>query len=291
MDEGERHSTFCWPNYVNEGSLSGGSWSAALPRDNLQDPIFAEVAETTDLDTASTQFDVTFPRFRTVAMAAIAQHNVSVNGRWRVRIFRDVDATNEMWDSGWQQVWPAVYSTSELNWEDSNFWSGVPFEEDRQDFTSLAWMFADEPQVCRRVRIEFDNPTNPDGALRIGRAFIANAWQPKFNMSWGVQYGLDIGTEFEAADNEDETEYADPKTPRRTVTLDLAHLSEEEGFSQVHAMMRRQGLHKEVFYTESRVPGPQSFAKSFIGRFSSVNALANPYYANYTNAINLREIL
>lgn len=287
----DRHSTFCWPNYVNEATLSGGSWSSELPRDNLQEPIFAEVAESTDLDTASTQFDVTFPRFRTVAMFALAQHNLTVAARMRLRIFRDAAATNEMWDSGWRDAWPAVYSSSELNWEDSNFWSGKPFEEDREDFTPLAWMFADAPQVCRRVRIEIDNPTNPDGAVRIGRAFVANAWRSEFNASWGIQYGLDIGTTFETADNADETEYADPKSARRTVSLDLSHLSQEEGFSQIHAMMRRQGLHKEVFYTEERTPGPQSFAKSFIGRLSSVNPLTNPYHANYTNAVTLREIL
>lgn len=291
MKEGDRHSTLCWPNYVNEAALSGGAWSAELPRSNLQDPVYAEIAETADLNPSSTQFDVTFPRFRTVAMGLIAKHNLSVAARWRMRIFRDAGATNEMWDSGWRQVWPAVYSTSELNWEDPNFWSGVPFEDDRKDFTPIAWMFADRPQVCRRVRIEIDNPTNPDGAVRIGRAFIANAWRGRFNASWGIQYGLDIGTTFETADNEDETEYADPKSARRTVSFDLSHLSEEEGFSQIHAMMRRQGLHKEVFYTENETPGPQSFAKSFVGRLSSVNPLVNPYYATYTNAVNLREIL
>lgn len=288
----QRWGTFCWPNYVDEGALSGGAWSSELPRRHLQTPIFAEVAESADLNPASTQYDVTFSRLRTVALVLLAAHNLSVDARWRVRVFRDAEATNEAWDSGWRQAWPAVYSSSELNWEDPNFWSGVPFEEDREDFTPLAWVFADAAQVCRRVRVEIDNPNNPDGAVRIGRAFIANAWQPQYNFNWNIQYGLDIGTEFETADNEDETEYADPKRPRRTVSLELGHLSEEEGFSQIHAMMRRQGLHKEVFYTEDRnAVGPQSFAKSFVGRFASVNPLTNPYHANYTNAINLREIL
>lgn len=291
MREGDRHSTFCWPNYVDDSQLTGGAWSSELPRDNMLDPIFAEIAQSSGLSPTSTQFDVILPKFKTVAMVALAKHNLSVAARWRVRLFREADATGVMWDSGWRNAWPSVYSTSELNWEDSNFWSGVPFEEDRRDFTPLAWMFADKPQVCRRVRIEIDNPTNPDGVVRIGRAFVANAWQPEYNASWGIAYGLDVGTQFEVVGNEDETQYADPKTPRRTVSLDLSHLSREEGFTQIHAMMRRQGLHKEVFYTESKTPGPQSFAKSFIGQFSSINPLANPYYATYTNAVNLREKL
>ncbi|UQI42530.1 hypothetical protein [Vreelandella venusta] len=284
-------ATLCWPNYLNEATLSGGSWRTDLPRENLQQPIFDDIAETMGLGAANTQFDVILPRFRTVALVALAKHNLTVAARWRVRLFRDEMATNEMWDSGWRDVWPSVYSSSELNWEDPNFWSGGLFEEDRQDFTSLAWMFADAPQVCRRVRVEIDNPTNPEGAVRIGRAFIANYWQPTYNASWGIQYGLDIGTEFENADNQDMTEYADAKTPRRTVSFELAHITRDESFAQIHAMLRRQGLHQEILYTESRAPGPQTFAKTFIGRLASVDPLTNPYFANFTNSITLREIL
>lgn len=287
----ERRVTLCWPNRIDEAVLSGGSWSGGLPRDHLQTPVMAEVAESSDLLPSSTRFDITLPRFRTIAVAALCKHNLSVDARWRVRLFRDETASEEMWDSGWLPAWPSIYSSSELNWEDSNFWSGVPFEEDRQDFTPLAWAFADRPQVCRLVRFEIEDTNNADGVVRIGRCFVGDAWQPQYNAAYGIQYGHDIGTEFESAGNAEMTEYADVKAPKRTVTFSLDHLSEEEGVRRALALQRKQGLHGEVLYTEHKTPGPMAFSRTFMGRQVSVDPLTHPYYATYANTINLKEIL
>lgn len=287
----ERHVTLCWPNRIDEASLSGGSWSATLPRDHLQTGAMAEVAESADLLLASTQFDITLPRFRPVGVAALSNHNMSADARWRVRFFRDTDALEEMWDSGWIQAWPSIYATAELAWEDTNFWSGIPFEDDRKDFTPLAWVFSDNPQVCRLVRFEIDDPNNADGAVRLGRCFVGDAWQPDYNASYGIQYGHEIGTEFETAGDPEQTEYADVKSPKRTVSFSLDHLSEEEGVRRALALQRKQGLHGEVLFTEYKTPGALAFSRTFIGRLSSVDPLTHPYFSTYTNTINLKEIL
>jgi len=288
----QRHVTLCWPNRIDESTLSGGNWSAGLPLDQLLSPITAEVAESVDLAPASTQFDITLPRFRTIAVVALNNHNLGVSAKWRVTLYRDTTAQNEQWNSGWRNAWPAVYSTSELNWEDPNFWSGVPFEEDRQDFTPLGWVFLDQPQVARRVRVEIDDPNNADGVVRVGRCFLGNSWQPKYNASYGIQYGHEIGTEFEIAGNPDQTEYADVRTPKRTVSFRLEHLDAEEGARWALALQRKQGLHGEVLYTEFlEISDPVAFSRAFIGRQSSVDPLTHPYFGTYSNSISLKEIL
>ncbi|WP_035573009.1 hypothetical protein [Halomonas halocynthiae] len=288
----ERHVTMCWPNYIDESTLSGGQWSASLPLSQLMSATTADVAESVGLDPANTQFDITLPRFRTIAVVALNNHNLSVSARCRVTMFRDTQAQNEIWNSGWQNAWPAIYSTAELNWEDSNFWSGRPYEEDRKDFTPLGWVFLDRLQVARRVRVEIDDPTNSDGAVRLGRCFLGNSWQPTYNASYGIQYGYDIGTEFETAGNANMTEYADVKTPKRTVSFSLDHLDADEGARRALALQRQQGLHGEVLYTEFlEITNPVAFSRAFIGRLSSADPLAHPYYATYTNSISIKEIL
>lgn len=285
-----RHTILCWPNRVDEGVLSGGAWSDSLPREHLQTPIPAQIAETIDLDPASTQVTLTLPSFRAIGVIAISAHNLSVDATWSVQVYYESGDTEPLWSSGWLNVWPAVYATNELNWEDPNFWSGVPSEDDRRDFTPLAKIFL-EPKVAQRILIKIDDPSNSDGVVRLGRIFAAGVWRPKFNVSYGIQYGHQINTEFEIAGNADQTEYADVRTPRRTVNFSLDHLDEQEGFRRGLALQRQQGLHGEVLYAEDEQANPVSFARTFIGRLQSADPLTHPYYANYSQSYSLLEIL
>lgn len=283
--------TLCWPNHVNEAVLTGGAWSAALPLDHLATPTFAQVAESADATPASTQFDLTLPRFLPVGVVSLAAHNLTVDAEWRIRLWRDPAGTDLAWDSGWLMVWPSVYSTDELEWEYDNFWLGTVDDAQRADFTPLATRFADEVQIVQRITVEISNPANPDGAVRLGRVFAGDTWQPDYNAAYGIQYGHEIGTEFEAAGNPEQTEYADVKAAKRTVQFALDHLSEEEGFRRALALQRRQGLHGEVLYSEGGHLDTLAFQRTFIGRQVSVDPLTHPYFATYSNSISLKEIL
>lgn len=286
-----RHSRFCWPNHANEATVAGGGWSTELPLSQVLSSVFAEVTQSVDTTPASTQMTVALRRFRPIGVVALAKHNLSAAARWRVRVYYDDTGTDLAIDTGWRDVWPAVYATSELEWEYDNYWSGTLDEDDRGDFTPLATCWLGDSYLARQVVIEIDDQANPDDCVRIGRLFLGDVWMPEYNISYGVQYGFQIGTEFETAGDADQTEYADIKTPKRTVNLSLDWLGEEEGFSRIMTMQRRQGLHGEILYAESTSAGQAAFSTTFIGRQVSVNPLAHPYYDIYTNAISLQEIL
>ncbi|WP_311948963.1 hypothetical protein [Halomonas piscis] len=287
----QRKITLCWPNHAGAAALSGGGWSANMPLAHLADPAFAVAAESVDADPANTQFDLTFPRFLPVGVIALASHNLTVDAEWRVRLWRDTAATDLSWDSGWMMAWPSVYSSSELEWEYDNFWLGTVDEAQRGDFTALTTHFADEVQIVRRVTVEISDTANPDGVIRLGRAFVGDTWQPEYNAAYGIQYGHEIGTEFEVAGNPEQTEYADVRAAKRTVQFALEHLSEEEGFRRTLALQRAQGLHGEVLYSEGGHLDALAFQRTFIGRLSSIDPLAHPYFATYSNSISLKEIL
>lgn len=287
-----RHFRLGYPNYVNDAAVTGGSWEAELPVANVINPVFAEVAQSRNTALASTRFDLTLPRSRMLGVAALANHNCSEAARWRVRTYYDTAGQQQALDSGWQRVWPRVYASLELPWESPSFWTGTVSNDERDDFTPLAtsWLL-DTKTFARRVSIEIDDTGNPDGCIRIGRVFIGDVWKPKKNFSYGVQYGHDIQTGFEVAGDANMTEYADPKTPRRTVTCSLDHLSEEEAFARIMPLQRRQGLHGEILYAESQVPSQAAFATTFLCRQAQVDALTNPYHNNFANTLSLREIL
>lgn len=289
MEEGKL--ILCWPNHVNEAVVSGGGWEAEQPADMVLDPVFAELARSKDAQPSNTQMMLTLKRYRPIGVVAIAAHNLSASAAWRVTTFFDDAGAEQAWQSDWQRVWPEVYATSELEWEYDNFWGGEFDDQDRESFTPLAWVFLPAVQIGRGVRIEINDTGNPAGYVSVGRVFISDVWQPEYNMSFGVQWGHQIATSFEEAGDPNRTEYADPTTPKRTVSFALEHLSKEEGFRRLLAAQRKIGLHGEILYAESTQPTPESFATTFIGRQVQVNPLAHPYVAAYTNAMALMEIL
>lgn len=282
--------TLCYPNYTDESTLVGGSWESTLPLENLQTPYFSEVARTTDTDNSSTKFQMTLGRFRPIHMIALANHNLSAAAEWRIKLYNQ-QGDLLFHDSGVLSVWPQVYATSELEWEYDNFWLGTIEESDRESFTSLATYFFPESYVATYVEVEIFNEGNPDGYVSIGRLMVADAWQSERTASFGIQYSYDIGTTFDTAIDEVMTEYADVKTPKRTVQFDLATLTQEEGFSKMLGLNRQQGLHGEVLYTEFAEMDNTTFAKTFIARQQSVSGLSHPYYRNYSTQMSLKEIL
>lgn len=286
-----RHVTLGWPNHLREAALSGGAWSAALPLDHLGSLPTARFAESADAALASTKWTMTFPRPRPIGVVALAKHNLTVDAKWRVRVYFDTSGTELAIDSGWVAVWPAVFATLELEWEYDNYWAGTLDEDDRASFTPLATRFLDAVQIGRRVDIEIDDQNNPDGVIRVGLGLVTDLWQPTYNAAYGIQYGYDIATEFETASNPDQTEYADPMTPKRTVSFALEHLTEEEGFRRMLSLQRTQGLHGEILYAESLETSTIEFARTFIARQTSVDPLSHPYFETYSNSINLKEIL
>lgn len=285
-----RKITLCWPNYIDEAALSGGDWEPGLPRENLQNGVFAVRARSVDLLPDSTAMTAAFPRIRPVGAVALAAHNLSADAQWRVRIYADAAAAELIYDSGALPVWPALYQSTDLEWEYDNFWLGTLGEEDRKEFTALTY-HVHEVQIGHAVRVDIDDSANADGYVEIGRVLIANVWQPKYNAAYGIQYGHVIDTQFETAGDPQRTEYADPVLPKRTVQASLEHLDEGEAVQSMLGLQRDLGVRRELLYLPELTASPATWRRAFIARLKEPDPIANPYYATYTHSLSLQEIL
>ena len=281
----------CWPNYIDSATLSGGSYVSTLPLGNVQDPRFAVVAKTASLATTDTQLAITLARRRPVAVVAIPAHNLSPSAQVRVRVYRDAAQTDQLWDSAWRNVWPVVYSLADVIWGNDNFWNRRLDEEDRSTRTPLLAVFFDDTYIATAVTVELSDPGNTDGAITFGRVFLADAWQPGYNMSLGVQYGHDSGTEISTAGDDARTEYADRVTPKRTASFDLDWLDESEAFLRLHRLQRTEDIVGEILFMPSITPSPANFARSMIARQQSLDPLTQPYQLIHSHPVNLLEIL
>ena len=276
--------TLCWPNYVNEASLSGGNWSSQMPVDFLKSQLFSRKAVSTTADPSHTQIWMQLGRFKPVHVVAIAAHNLTATARWRARGYYGQYFTAELFDTGWVEVWPAVYSTAELEWEFDTFWLGTLTEADRIDFTPLSYLFLDSPHLCQSLHVEIYDPQNPAGYVAIGRLFVSDAWQPEINMAYGVTYGYENSTTVVEANDPNRTEHFDPTTPKRTMSFTLDALSEAEAFNRIHRMQRVQGVHNEVFVAEGVEYRQEKLNRVFIGRITEPDPISQPYYQTYSTS-------
>lgn len=96
----------------------------------------------------------------------------------------------------------------------------------------------------RWVRIDVDDPDNPDGFFDIGRLYVANAWVLAINISPG--WGIDIEDDSPVALALDGGLLPTPRGQRRVLRATLAFQSEAEMYGQAFATMRARGTARDV---------------------------------------------
>lgn len=280
-----------WPNYIDEATLSGGDYVPSLPLEHAQDARRAVISKTVGLDPTATQFVITLPRRRRIGVLALAAHNLSTTATIRVRVYRDAQRSDELWDSGHRDAWPIVYGLEDVIWGNDNFWSRRLEESDRASFPPLSAIWFDEPQIATAVHVELSDPGNLDGAITFGRPFLAGTWQPRDNMSLNVQFGYDSGTELTEARDQARTIYADRVTPKRTVSFDMDWLLEDEAFLRIYRLQRTEDIVGEVLFAYSVTNTPANLTRSFIGQLQSLDPLAQPHERYHSNTMKLLEVI
>ena len=277
MDNNNGNVTICYPNRVEGSTLSGGDWSTQLPLNNLRQRVIKKRARSASTDLADTQFSVEWARPYPITMLAIAGHNFSTLAKIKIKVYDDSLMTTLLYDSGFVDVWPSIYESTDLEWEYDSFWLGTLAEEDRQQFTPLFVHFFNSGNVpiAKYLTVEIDDTLNSSGYVEAGRLFFGDAWQPTINASLGIQFQYQTSTEVEAA--MDDTEYFDRRTPRRSVSFTLDRLALSEAFGRMFSIQRQQGIDGEVLFAYTKNDEMFSYERRFLGRLSQLDAIAEPY--------------
>jgi hypothetical protein len=257
-----------YPNRADVTTLSGGSWTSGLPLDNLKTRKLKQVARTTDATVDRTKFDFTLDVQRKVKVIAFVNHNLSLDGDYRIRGYFDDAYTSLAYDSGVNQVWPAVYTTEQLDWEDANFWTGQILAEDIIGFTWTLSHLLPTAVFAQYWRVEFFDTTNSDGYVQIGRLFIAGEWQPVTNMTYGASLGYEDRTVVEISLGG--AEYFDEREPYRVATFSLENMDISEGMSRAFDIQLRLGTKGEVFFIFDTDDTLHSLRRTFLGRLENL---------------------
>lgn len=276
--------TLCWPNLADKCVLTSSSANFARPLNRLQKRVLKDRAITTDTTLSIT---ATLDKPRPVGCVGLFSHNLSADARWRVCLFDAADALLE--DSGWQDVWPSVFQSYELAWEDDSFWLGKPDEEDLARFTTQAIWFADKAWQVKKVVIDIADDTNPAGSLHFGRLFLSDVYQPAVNMSYGVRWTVRDESEIDQA--LDKTKYFASAPRLRACSFALDWLSEDEAFSRLFRMRRDIGITDEVLFAQELAITPRWIQRTMLATAAQADPVTHPDAARHTHALSLEEIL
>lgn len=276
-------------NRADEAVLSNGAWSTTLPQSNLQDRVQSNVARTANAANSSTIIDIALAKARPIGLIALCNHSISIDGKYRVRGYTDAARTVIAYDGGTIDVWPAIYSTLDLHWQDDTFWSGRVSAEDLIKYRwNLTHRLSSTPYL-RYWRIEIFDATNSKGYLDFGRLFIADAWVPILNMNYGSGIGYKARTKIEEA--LDGTEYFDEYAPFRVATFTLADMSEDEAMGRAFDIQRVVEISREVYFMWDEQDVKHLVRRSFLGRLESLSQIENPYFKSHTTPFTVKELL
>jgi hypothetical protein len=266
-----------FPNIADSSRavLSGGNWVGTLPLSNLQDEILGTVAQSVDCTLASTQFDITIDKPRAIRVIGLIGHTLSREAKYRLRWFNEVGRTTALVDTGWQDVWPTVYTTDQLEWESDSFWDGKPSSEELSSLNpSLIFRLA-STTTSQWGRFEFDDQANPAGFVQAGKLVLSGQWEPSRNMLPDASLGvIDRSELYEAIGG---TTYASKRSVKRVATFKLLGLNKDEMLQKAFEIKRQAGKTGEVLFIWDADNQTHLQRTSFLGQLSDEDPVSIPH--------------
>lgn len=282
-----------WPNRIDTAAIDGGGWATTMPVTKMQNRILALRARTLDDDPANTWFRVALAIDYPIRVVALANHNLSVLAKYRVRGASDSAFTSVLYDSGWlyasDGMGPWGPPDTWLDWEDDRFWMGGPSGEMIDGYRQTLIHVLPARTNARYWRVDIDDVGNAAGYVEIGRAFFADGWQPLRNLSYGVELAWNSRTTVEEAAGG--AEYFDKRQPYRTFRGSLDALGEDEALMGALELQRRMDVWGEVLFLLNPADLAYRRQESFLARLRQLTPLEYPYLNLRRMAIELKEIL
>lgn len=276
-------------NNADSATLSGGSYQASLPLTNLQDRMIGLVARTADLSLSSTQFDIDVGERPTTRVLAVANHNMGLAALYRVKGCSEPTFADPEYDSGWAEVWPAVYHTLDLPWEAPNWWSGKYTEEEREGYV---WTLIHDIGSTKRLRywrFEFDDQGNDAGYLQYGRLFVGQGWEPTYGVSAEAELGWEPNTDFQRTRSG--AKVFDRRTPARVFTFNTEGLDEDEAMQFAFELQRVAGIDKEVVLIFDDEDTIHALRRRYLGTLQRLSPIRFPALTAGVTGWSVEEVL
>lgn len=228
-------------------SVSGGGWEPAMPLENVQDRRLFIPAQTVDAEPENTQFDVTMNATHLLMAIVLIKHNLTSTATVKITGWYDENSYELPDYVAFQDAYPSLNDTADLEWEDSNFWDGKPLDEELEGFNqNLIHILPSPGLLINNWRIEIFDEGNPDGYIRFHRLWMSGGWQPSKTYANGAILRYETNTTVEQSVGGNE--FFDRKEPYRVHSIGFQYLDRDEALSKGLELCRRAGIDGEIFY-------------------------------------------
>ncbi|WP_158876907.1 hypothetical protein [Antarcticirhabdus aurantiaca] len=269
------------PNRLDGAALSGGSWAAGMPLSNLKTREFSRRARSTDTTPAAATFTLDFGKPRELRILALIAHNCSLTAKVRYEVSEASNFSTRLYDvtvDVWGGFPTAPWDINALEWENDNFWLGTYDQEDLEGFTPTSSHIMPAEITGRYLRVTILDELNDDDFVEVGRVFAGPAVSPTINYAWGGTLGYEIATAVEQSLGGNE--FFDVREPVRIFRFALQHLTDDEGFGIFLELVRRYGVHGEVFIVPEPLDAFNGIRRNFLGRMRQPGALEQVGWMN-----------
>lgn len=203
----------CSTNHADTATLSAGSWSATLPRTNLQTLPLSLLARTTNDDAASTKLTATWAADVPLKVVSLQHHNLTLAATIRVLIKNAAAAT--LYDQTVPAI-PYAYAGRQPTAAELAIYPAVHFIH----------VLPTELTTARTLTLEIVDTSNPANYVQAGRLWAGPGWQPSRGLVWGQSIGWT--PEIPSARSVGGTEYFGTGYKYRVGQFSLPHLVAED---------------------------------------------------------------
>lgn len=284
----EQSMLIAFRNYVDDGSLSGGAWTAGLPRANLATRQPSMLARTNSVVADDTQVTLDIGEARPVAFVGLLRHNLSQSGQWRITVSDDPSFATLKHDSGMVDIWPAITPFGIGLWGEFQ-WGG------KLDPLLVGTYGIDGFHVLpasvrgRYVRIELSDTANAAGYLEAGRLVVAPAWQPSVNLQYG--WSIEQVDDSRSVKSRGGQTYVDQRPKYRRLTFTLDHLEADEMFGNAYELERLKGKGGDVLVVLDPEDSKHRHRHSVYGLLAQTTPVSNAYAGRFAKEFVVEELI
>jgi len=266
------NAILAFPDKTLAATLSGGSWHASFPLNNLENAALSVKARSANALAASTKFDINLGGATKLRALALVSHNFSIAATIQVKFSTVADFATTVYDSTSVNVYPNYYDDTNLDWGQPVLTGNKPSRADAIAMRYPIFFSASAMVTAQYVRVEITDTANTDGYVEIGRCFVAPGLElPRNYLIPGSQWGYETDTKTSKTQNG--TKYFNRVEALKTCNFTIPDALIDVGMGQLLDMQRFLNLDQELFLIAN--PAATSMCnrqQSFLGRLRQLAA-------------------
>ncbi|EDP66835.1 hypothetical protein BAL199_17278 [alpha proteobacterium BAL199] len=275
-------------NHADNAEFLGGGWSSELPAANLADRQPSRVARTASADPVDTTVDLDFGAQKPVRFVALIRHSLTQSGRWRLRLALSGEFSEPLLDTGWMAIWPASTPFGVGVWGEFH-WGGRLPPEEAATYGIAAIHVLPVPVIARHLRLELDDPGNPEGYLQAGRLVAGPAWQPRVNLQYG--WSIEQVDDSRTVRSRGGQSYVDVQPKYRRLRFAFDFLERDEVFGHAYELERIKGVGGDLMVMADPDDLQHRHRHTVYGVLAETAPIANPAFGRFAKAFTVDELL